>query len=49
MAYVEQAAMMLMACRAVVGRGYFFAGFGGFLNQRMADAQNGSLSVGGCG
>ena len=47
MAYVEQAAIMIMACRAVVGRGYFFAGFGGFLDQRMADTQNGLRSVGG--
>ena len=42
----QQAAVVFVAGWAVIGRCDFLAGFGGFLNQRLADAQNGWFAVG---
>jgi hypothetical protein len=42
---VEQAAMVFVAGWAVVWWGNFLAGFGGLLDERLPDAQNGWLAV----
>ncbi len=42
---VEQAAVIFVAGRAVVGWGDSLAGFGGLLDERLPDAQNGWLAV----
>ena len=41
---VEQAAVVFVAVCAVVGRGDALAGFGGSLDERLPDAQNGWLA-----
>jgi hypothetical protein len=45
----DQAAVVFVAGRAVVGRCDALAGFGGLLDEGLADAQNGWLPVGACG
>jgi len=41
MAGQKQAAVVFVAGGAMVGRGDFLAGFGGLLDERLPDAQNG--------
>jgi hypothetical protein len=45
----QKAAVVFVAGRAVVGWGDTLAGFSSSLDECLADAQNGWLSVGACG
>ena len=45
----QEAAVVFVAGWAVVRWCDFLAGFSGFLDERLADAQNGWFAVGACG
>ena len=45
----QQAAMVFVAGWAVIGWGDLLAGFGGFIDECLADAQNGWFAVGAWG
>ena len=45
----QQAAVVFVASWAVIGWGDLLAVFGGFLDECLADAQNGWFAVGACG
>jgi hypothetical protein len=49
MAGQQQAAVVFVAGRAMVGWGDFLAGFGGLGDERLANTQNGWLPFGACG